>query len=143
MIILKQTKAASNQSVKLEGAIFGSVMKIIFLKNKMFSFRYFYYCLLFFLPLTILFLAWHLFVENAKWAQSEDVPRPWPHTIYIPLIWFFSAAFAVPTAFWSQVRPWKGDADENDFYRNNEFSWRNAEESQVISNTYIPNFFGL
>ena len=30
MIILKQTKAASNQSVKLEGAIFGSVKKIIF-----------------------------------------------------------------------------------------------------------------
>ena len=59
-----------------------------------FYLRYFYYCLLFFLPLTILFLAWHLFVENAKWAQSEDVPRPWPHTLYIPLIWFFSALFA-------------------------------------------------
>ena len=79
----------------------------------MFSFRYFYYCLLFFLPLTILFLAWHLFVENAKWAQSEDVPRPWPHTIYIPLIWFFSALFATPTAFFTAIRPWEDDPYKN------------------------------
>lgn len=77
------------------------------------SYRYFYYCLLFFLPLTILFLAWHLFVENAKWAQSEDVPRPWPHTIYIPLIWFFSALFAAPTAFFTAVRPWEDDPYKN------------------------------
>ena len=41
----------------------------------LYIFRYFYYCFLFFLPLTVVFLAWHLFVENAKWAQSEDVPR--------------------------------------------------------------------
>jgi hypothetical protein len=39
--------------------------------------------------------------------------RPWPHTIFIPLIWFFSALFAVPTAFWSEVR----DSDD-DFYKN-------------------------
>jgi len=79
-------------------------------------YRYFYYCFLFFLPLTLLFLAWHLFVENCKWnfaGEEGTVPRPWPHTIYIPLIWFFSAAFAVPTVFWSDVRP----LDE-DFYRN-------------------------
>jgi len=104
-------------------------------------YRYFYYCFLFFLPLTLLFLAYHLFVENCKWnfaGEEGVVPRPWPHTIYIPLIWFFSAAFAVPTAFWSQVRPWKGDADENDFYRNNEFSWRNAEDSQVCMHTSDP-----
>jgi len=73
------------------------------------SYRYFYYCFLFFLPLTVVFLAWHLFVENAKWAQSEDVPRPWPHTIYIPLIWFLSALFAVPTAFFTDIRPWTED----------------------------------
>ena len=76
-------------------------------------FRYFYYCFLFFLPLTALFLSWHLFVENAKWAQSEDVPRPWPHTIYIPIIWFLSALFAVPTAFFSEVRPWTDDPYKN------------------------------
>lgn len=78
------------------------------------SFRYFYYCFLFFLPLTALFLAYHLFVENAKWAQSEDVPRPWPHTIYIPLIWFFSAVFAIPTAFFTELRPIADDPYKND-----------------------------
>ena len=78
--------------------------------------RYFYYCFLFFLPLTLLFLAYHLFVENCKWnfaGEEGVVPRPWPHTIYIPLIWFFSAAFAVPTIFWTEVRPWN-----EDFYKN-------------------------
>jgi len=71
------------------------------------SFRFFYYCFLFFLPLTLLFLSFHLFVENCKWNFSGDeeyVPRPWPHTIYIPLIWFFSAVFAVPTAFYSDLQ---------------------------------------
>ena len=85
-------------------------------------YRYFYYCFLFFLPLTLLFLAWHLFVENCKWnfaGEEGTVPRPWAHTIYIPLIWFFSAAFAVPTVFWSDVRPWA-----DDFYRNEAISWR-------------------
>jgi hypothetical protein len=41
-------------------------------------YRYFYYCFLFFLPLTALFLAFHLFVENCKWNfAGEDgfVPR--------------------------------------------------------------------
>jgi len=85
-------------------------------------YRYFYYCFLAFLPLTILFLAWHLFVENCKWnfaGEEGVVPRPWPHTIYIPLIWFFSAAFAVPTVFWSKVRPLN-----DDFYRNEDISGR-------------------
>lgn len=79
-------------------------------------YRYFYYCFLFFLPLTLLFLAFHLFVENCKWnfaGEEGFVPRPWPHTIFIPLIWFFSAAFAVPTVFWSDVRNYN-----DDFYRN-------------------------
>jgi len=89
------------------------------------SFRYFYYCFLFFLPLTAVFLAFHLFVENAKWAQSEDVPRPWPHTIYIPLIWFFSALFAVPTAFFSEVN----DIDM-DPYKNNVL-WSRPENAKV------------
>lgn len=92
-------------------------------------YRYFYYCFLFFLPLTLLFLAWHLFVENCKWnfaGEEGTVPRPWPHTIYIPLIWFFSAAFAVPTVFWSDVRPL-----EDDFYRNSEISGR-PENAMVI-----------
>ena len=35
--------------------------------------------------------------------------RPWPHTIYIPLIWFLSALFAVPTAFFTDIRPWTED----------------------------------
>jgi hypothetical protein len=81
------------------------------------SFRFFYYCFLFFLPLSILFLSFHLFVENCKWNFSGDegyVPRPWPHTIYIPLIWFFSAVFAVPTAFFSDLQ-----SHDNDPYRNN------------------------
>jgi len=77
------------------------------------SFRYFYYCFLFFLPLTAVFLSYHLFVENAKWAQSEDVPRPWPHTIYIPLIWFFSALLAVPAAFFTELRSWEDDPYKN------------------------------
>ena len=88
-------------------------------------YRYFYYCFLFFLPLTLLFLAWHLFVENCKWnfaGEEGTVPRPWAHTIYIPLIWFFSAAFAVPTVFWSDVRPWT-----DDFYRNEKISWRQPD----------------
>jgi len=82
------------------------------------SYRYFYYCFLFFLPLTALFLSWHLFVENAKWAQSEDVPRPWSHTIYIPLIWLLSAVFAIPTAFFTEIRKWTDDPYKN------EMSWR-------------------
>ena len=93
------------------------------------AYRYFYYCFLFFLPLTLLFLAWHLFVENCKWNfAGEDgvVPRPWPHTIYIPLIWFFSAAFAVPTAFWSQVNDYN-----QDLYRNEEIAWRAKATSKV------------
>merc|ERR1712038_1349044 len=79
-------------------------------------YRYFYYCFLFFLPLTLLFLAFHLFVENCKWnfaREEETVPRPWPHTIYLPLIWFFSAAFAAPTGFWTAVRK-----ETEDPYRN-------------------------
>ena len=86
----------------------------IFMNSNKDSFRYFYYCFLFFLPLTALFLGYHLFVENAKWAQSEDVPRPWPHTLYIPLIWFFSALFAVPTAFFTELRPWTDDPYKNE-----------------------------
>lgn len=79
-------------------------------------YRFFYYTFLFFLPLTLMFLAYHLFVENCKWnfaGEEGVVPRPWPHTIFIPLIWFFSAIFAAPTALWSEVRPLT-----EDFYRN-------------------------
>ena len=47
--------------------------------------------------------------------------RPWPHTIYIPLIWFFSGVFAVPTAFWSEVRDYGHDFYKNDIsYRPNQ-----------------------
>lgn len=95
-------------------------------------YRYFYYCFLFFLPLTLMFLAYHLFVENCKWnfaGEEGVVPRPWPHTIYIPLIWFFSAAFAVPTIFWSEVRPWN-----DDFYKNEKLTWR-PTDSQVCMHT--------
>ena len=77
-------------------------------------FRYFYYCFLFMLPLTALFLSYHLFAENCKWNfATDDVARPWSHTLYIPLIWLLSAAFAVPTVFYSEVRDW-----EDDPYRN-------------------------
>lgn len=104
---------------------FGQIYCIIY--------RYFYYCFLFFLPLTLLFLSWHLFVENCKWnfaGEEGVVPRPWPHTIYIPLIWFFSLIFAVPTIFWSDVRPL-----EDDFYRN-EITYRPKEtESKVCMHT--------
>jgi len=101
-------------------------------------YRYFYYCFLFFLPLTILFLSWHLFVENCKWnfaGEEGAVPRPWPHTIYIPLIWFFSILFAVPTIFWSDVRPL-----EDDFYRN-EISYRPDPNSKVCMHTADGAFF--
>lgn len=79
-------------------------------------YRFFYYTFLFFLPLTLLFLSWHLFVENCKWnfaGEEGSVPRPWPHTVFIPLIWFFSMLFAVPTVFYSAVRN-----ENEDFYRN-------------------------
>ena len=79
-------------------------------------YRFFYYAFLFFLPLTLLFLAWHLFVENCKWnfaGEEGVVPRPWPHTIFIPLIWFFALLFAAPTVFYSDVRN-----EGEDFYRN-------------------------
>ena len=41
-------------------------------------YRFFYYCFLFFLPLTLLFLSYHLFVENCKWnfaGEEGVVPR--------------------------------------------------------------------
>lgn len=79
-------------------------------------FRFSYYCFLFFLPLTLLFLAYHLFVENCKWnfaGEDHAVPRPWPHTIFIPMIWFFSLLFAVPTIFFTEVTD-----EEEDMYRN-------------------------
>ena len=83
-----------------------------------YMYRYAYYCFLFMLPLTLLFLAYHLFVENCKWnfaGEEGMVPRPWPHTIYLPMIWFFSLLFATPTAYWwTEVRP-----KTDDFYRNN------------------------
>lgn len=86
--------------------------------NYCFVYRYCYYCFLFMLPLTLLFLSYHLFVENCKWnfaGEEGVVPRPWPHSIYLPMIWFFSLLFAAPTAYWwTEVRP-KSD----DFYRNN------------------------
>ena len=86
--------------------------------NYCFAYRYCYYVFLFMLPLTLLFLSYHLFVENCKWnfaGEEGVVPRPWPHTIYLPMIWFFSLLFATPTAYWwTEVRP-KAD----DFYRNN------------------------
>lgn len=86
--------------------------------NYCYVYRYCYYCFLFMLPLTLLFLSFHLFVENCKWnfaREDETVPRPWPHTIYLPMIWFFSLLFATPTAFWwTEVRN-----KEDDFYRNN------------------------
>ena len=47
-------------------------------------------------------------------GEEGVVPRPWPHTIFLPLIWFFSALFAVPTVFFSEVR----DTETDDFYRN-------------------------
>ena len=80
------------------------------------AYRFFYHCFLALLPLTLLFLAFHLFVENCKWnfeGEGGAVPRPWPHTLYLPLIWFFSAAYAVPTVFLSQVR-----SEAEDIYRN-------------------------
>ena len=80
------------------------------------AYRFFYHCFLALLPLTLLFLAFHLFVENCKWnfeGEGGAVPRPWPHTLYLPLIWFFSAAYAVPTVFLSQVR-----SEADDIYRN-------------------------
>jgi len=102
-------------------------------------YRFFYYCFLFFLPLTLIFLAWHLFVENCKWnfaGEEGVVPRPWPHTIYIPMIWFFSFLFAVPTVFWSDVRPLN-----DDFYRN-EISYRNEpEKAEVCMHTKDGAFF--
>ena len=64
----------------------------------------------------LLFLTLHLFVENCKWnfgGEGGAVPRPWPHTLYLLLIWFFSAAYAVPTVFLSQVR-----SEAEDIYRN-------------------------
>lgn len=83
-----------------------------------FVYRYFYYCFLFMLPLTLLFLSYHLFVENCKWnfaGEEGVVPRPWPHTIYLPMIWGLSLFFATPTAYWwTDVSP-----KVNDFYRNN------------------------
>jgi len=101
------------------------------------SFRYFYYCFLFFLPLTAIFLAYHLFVENAKWAQSEDVPRPWPHTIYIPMIWFLSALFAVPTAFFSELR-----AVEDDPYKN-DVLWGRPADALVCTHSQAGPEWGL
>ena len=80
------------------------------------AYRFFYHCFLALLPITLLFLAFHLFVENCKWnfaGEGGSVPRPWPHTIYLPLIWFFSAAYAVPTVFLSAVRD-----EPDDIYRN-------------------------
>ena len=36
------------------------------------TFRFAYYAFLFFLPLTLLFLAFHLFVENCKWNFAGE-----------------------------------------------------------------------
>jgi len=103
------------------------------------AYRYFYYCFLFFLPLTILFLAYHLFAENCKWNFSDDVVRPWSHTLYIPMIWLLSAAFAVPTVFYSELRPW-----EDDPYKN-VIAWRpdDAEVCMHRGGDYenVSNFF--
>eukprot|EP00096_Caligus_rogercresseyi_P008141 TRINITY_DN2652_c0_g1_i3.p1 TRINITY_DN2652_c0_g1~~TRINITY_DN2652_c0_g1_i3.p1 ORF type:complete len:470 (-),score=88.61 TRINITY_DN2652_c0_g1_i3:1826-3235(-) len=93
------------------------------------SYRFFYYCFLFFLPLTILFLTFHLFVENCKWnlaGEEGAVPRPWTHCIYIILIWFFSALFAAPTAFISEVR------DEADDFYGNDIIGRPSEAKACI-----------
>jgi len=91
------------------------------------SWRFFYYCFLFFLPMTLLFICFHLFVENCKWNLSSDslVPRPWAHTIYIPLIWFLSALFAAPTAFFSQIRPYEDDP------------YRNQIEGEMYENSLV------
>ena len=112
-------------------------LKKNYLISYFFIFRFFYYCFLFFLPLTLIFLAWHLFVENCKWnfaGEEGVVPRPWPHTIYIPMIWFFSFLFAVPTVFWSDVRPLN-----DDFYRN-EISFRKDPENAQVSCCYFISF---
>ena len=102
--------------------------------NYCFAYRYCYYCFLFMLPLTLLFLSYHLFVENCKWnfaGEEGVVPRPWPHTIYLPMIWFFSLLFATPTAYWwTEVRP-KAD----DFYRNNLQVADNGKLAAGISTT--------
>jgi len=89
------------------------------------AYRFFYHCFLALLPFTLLFLAFHLFVENCKWnfaGEGGSVPRPWPHTIYLPLIWFFSAAYAVPTVFLSQVRDEPDDIFRNVIERRDETS---------------------
>ena len=102
--------------------------------NYCFVYRYCYYCFLFVLPLTLLFLSYHLFVENSNWnfAGEEDVvARPWMHTIYLPMIWFFSLTFATPTAYWwTEVRP-KAD----NFYSNNRQIYDNGDFGSGISNT--------
>jgi len=97
------------------------------------AYRYFYYCFLFFLPLTLVFLAWHLFVENCKWnfaGEEGAVPRPWPHTIYLPLIWFFSAAFAVPTVFWTDIQPIEKDIYRNEHPDLNSLTMANFDRSE-------------
>ena len=66
-------------------------------------------------------------------GEEGVVPRPWPHTIFLPLIWFFSALFAVPTVFFSEVR----DTETDDFYRN-QIAARPAT-AQVINVTHKMN----
>ena len=72
-------------------------------------------------------------MENCKWnfaGEGGSVPRPWPHTIYLPLIWFFSAAYAVPTVFLSAVRK-----ETDDIYRNDIV--RRATSAQVSPNMLL------
>ncbi|CAB4059304.1 unnamed protein product [Lepeophtheirus salmonis] len=66
-------------------------------------------------------------IASGTFAGEEGyVPRPWTHSIYITLIWFFSVLFAVPTAFFSEVR------DEADDFYGNDISGRPTEAKACL-----------
>jgi len=84
-----------------------------------------YQCLVILLPLTLLFLSWHLFAENLKWkkqmeknaADESEIKGSKLQLFYLPLIWLLALLFALPTAWHAGVV----DQHDTDFNGNKIF----------------------
>jgi len=85
-----------------------------------------YQCLVILLPLTLIFLSWHLFAENLKWKskkyssgrQTTEVQEESKlQLFYLPLIWLLALLFALPTAWHAGIV----DQHDTDFHGNKIF----------------------
>lgn len=86
------------------------------------AYNFAYQCLMVVLPLSLIFLSWHLFIENCKYRMKNgDLVHPnrerielFKEIFFLLVVWACAAVYAMPTTWWSEVV----DDHKVDFYGN-------------------------